>query len=269
MTKIAVTGKGGVGKTTLAALLAHVYAADGKTVLAIDADPAASLAYALGFPAELADQITPIAEMEELILERTGAKPGTIGGYFRLNPRVDDLPDRMSAEFRGVRMLRLGTIKQGGSGCICPESALLRNLVTHLLVARNEVVILDMEAGIEHLGRGTASAVDAFLIVTEPVRRSLETARHIHQLAADIGVTHCYLVGNKVRDDADRAFIAAHAGGLEVVATFPIDDRVSEADREGVPVYDAIPEFVAQARALSRLIDAAARPVTDSGARLT
>jgi CO dehydrogenase maturation factor len=254
MTKIAVTGKGGVGKTTIAALLAHVYAADHNTVLAIDADPAASLAYALGFPDDLADRIVPIADMEELIFERTGAKPGTVGGYFRLNPRVDDIPDRMSAEYRGVRLLRLGTIKQGGSGCICPESALLRNLVTHLLVARNEVVILDMEAGIEHLGRGTASAVDAFLIVTEPVRRSLDTANRIRRLAADIGVPRCYLVGNKVRDIADRAFIEAHAGGLPVIGSFPADDRVSEADRAGVPVYDAVPEFVALARALADAI---------------
>ena len=120
MPKIAITGKGGVGKTTLAALLAHVYAAEGRTVLAIDADPAASLAYALGFPRELADGITPIAAMEELIFERTGAKPGTVGGYFRINPRVDDIPDNLSAEYRGVRLLQLGTIKQGGSGCICP-----------------------------------------------------------------------------------------------------------------------------------------------------
>lgn len=254
MPKIAVTGKGGVGKTTLAALLAHVYAAEGNTVLAIDADPAASLAFALGFPDELADQITPIAEMEELIFERTGAKPGSVGGYFRLNPRVDDLPDTLSAEYRGVRLLRLGTIKQGGSGCICPESALLRNLVTHLLVARNEVIILDMEAGIEHLGRGTAAAVDAFLIVSEPVRRSLETARHIHELAADIGVSRCYLVGNKVQDEADEEFIRAHAGDLPVAGFFPADDRVSRADRAGIPVYDAVPEFVPLAREIARLI---------------
>ncbi len=130
----------------------------------------------------------------------------------------------------------------------------MRNLVTHLLVARNEVVILDMEAGIEHLGRGTASAVDAFLIVTEPVRRSLDTANRIRQLAADIGVARCYLVGNKVQDDADRAFIEAHAGGLPVIGCFPSDERVSQADRAGIPVYDAVPEFVALARAITRTI---------------
>lgn len=252
MPKIAITGKGGVGKTTLAALLAQVYVQSGQTVLAIDADPAASLAYALGFPPELADTITPIAEMEELIFERTGAKAGTVGGYFRINPRVDDIPDTLSAEYRGVRLLQLGTIKMGGSGCICPESALLRNLVTHLLVARGEVVILDMEAGIEHLGRGTAGAVDAFIIVVEPVRRSLNTARRIHKLATDIGVTRYFLVGNKVKDDADRAFITEYVGdSMPIAGFFPVDDRVSRADRDGIAVFDAIPEFVDHTRAIA------------------
>jgi CO dehydrogenase maturation factor len=112
-----------VGKTTLAALLAHIYAEAGNSVIAIDADPAASLAYALGMPDELAAQVTPIAEMDDLIYERTGAKPGTTGGYFKLNPRVDDIPDRFSVDYRGVRLLQLGTISTGGTGCICPESA--------------------------------------------------------------------------------------------------------------------------------------------------
>lgn len=255
MPKIAITGKGGVGKTTLAALLAHVYAEEGQTVLAIDADPAASLAYALGFPADLVDEITPIAQMEELILERTGAKPGTVGGYFRLNPRVDDIPDRLSAQHRGVKLLQLGTIKQGGSGCICPESALLRNLVTHLLVARDEVVILDMEAGIEHLGRGTAGAVDAFVIVAEPIRRSVETARRIHSLALDIGVPHFFLVGNKAGEAEAQAYITEHSDGMPIAGFFPIDERVSQADRAGVAVFDAAPELLQRAREIARRME--------------
>ena len=257
MPKIAITGKGGVGKTTLAALLAHIYAAEGRTVLAIDADPAASLAYALGFPPELVAQIVPIAQMEELIYERTGAKPGTVGGYFRLNPRVDDIPDRLSAEHGGVKLLQLGTIKHGGAGCICPESALLNNLVTHLLVARNEVVILDMEAGIEHLGRGTAKSVDAFVIVVEPIRRSMDTGLRIHQLALDIGVPRFCLVGNKVRNDEERAFIQEHSDGIPIAGFFPVDERVSVADREGVAVFDAVPELLAKAREIARFIEQA------------
>ncbi|MBI3958097.1 MAG: AAA family ATPase [Chloroflexi bacterium] len=253
MPKIAITGKGGVGKTTLAALLAHVYAEEGRTVLAIDADPAASLAFSLGFPAELAAQITPIAEMDELIFERTGAQRGATGGYFRLNPRVDDIPDRFSALHRDIRLLRLGTVKMGGAGCICPESALLRNLVTHLLVARDEVVILDMEAGIEHLGRGTAQAVDAFLIVVEPNRRSLSTAMQIHKLATDIGVHRVYLVGNKV-GDGDRAFLEEQSNGIPIAGLLPVDERVNEADRAGIPVFDAAPRLVECARQIAQVI---------------
>lgn len=251
MTKIAITGKGGVGKTTLTALLAYVYATAGRTVLAIDADPAASLSFALGFPPELAEKITPIAEMEELIYERTGAKPGSSGGFFSLTPRVDDIPDRFSAEHRGIKLLRLGTIKQGGSGCICPESALLRNLVTHLLLARDEVVILDMEAGLEHLGRATADAVDAFVIVVEPNRRSLNTARQVYELAADIGVSRCYVVGNKVRGDDDIAFIAANRPNIPIAGYLLEDDQVTRADREGIPVFDAAPNLVAIARQIA------------------
>ncbi|MEA3377994.1 MAG: AAA family ATPase, partial [Chloroflexota bacterium] len=165
LSKIAISGKGGVGKTTLSALLAHIYAERGREVTVIDADPVGGLAQALGLPQDLVERVTPVAQMDDLIYERTGAKPGTSGGFFTMNPRVDDIPERFSVTHRNIRFLRLGTIETGGSGCICPESALLRALVTHLLLYRDELLILDMEAGVEHLGRATAQAVDAFLVV--------------------------------------------------------------------------------------------------------
>ena len=175
--KIAVSGKGGVGKTTFSALLIRALNESGKHVLAIDADPDANLASALGI--KDANKITPISEMKDLIFERTEAKPGTIGGFFKLNPKVDDLPDSLSVKFENIKFMRLGEIKKGGSGCICPESTLLKALVTHIVLARDEVVVMDMEAGIEHLGRATAKAVDKLIVVVEPGRRSIETAGHI------------------------------------------------------------------------------------------
>src|SRR3989304_9404597 len=145
--KLAVTGKGGVGKTTLTALLAQVYADLGRQVLAVDADPAPCLAGALGFPADLRARLKPIVEMDGLIEERTGAKPGTVGGFFTLNPRVDDLPERFSVVHRGVRLLEMGSVDLGGSGCICPESAMLKTLFTHLLFRDDDILLLDMYAG--------------------------------------------------------------------------------------------------------------------------
>lgn len=253
--KLAISGKGGVGKTTLAALLAYLYAERGREVIAIDADPVGGLAEALGLPPELARSVTPISEMEDLIQERTGAKPGTVGGFFSLNPRVDDIPDRFSVVYRGIRFLRLGTIEAGGSGCICPESALLRALVTHLLLYRNEVLILDMEAGVEHLGRATAQAVDAFLVVVEPGRRSLSTAERVRQLAGDLGIQRVYAVGNKVRDENDRAFIQAESP-VPVLGYLSANPELAEADLRGVGVFDAAPTAVAEARAILAALEA-------------
>ena len=246
--KIAITGKGGVGKTTLSSLLAHLYAQQDRQVLAIDADPAGNLASALGFPAALEEGIVPIAQMETLIYERTGAKPGASGGWFRLNPKVDDIPERFSAQHRGVRLLQLGTVKKGGGGCMCPESTLLRALVTHLLLARKDVVILDMEAGVEHLGRGTAGSVDAFIIVVEPGRRSLDTALMVRDLALEIGVSRLYLVGNKVRNDSDRQFITTRSPDLPVLGFLDQSAEAIEADLRGQAVFDLAPALVDQAR---------------------
>jgi len=251
MPKIAITGKGGVGKTTLAALLAHIYAEAGQRVIAIDADPAASLAYALGMPDELAAQVRPIVELEDLIYERTGAKPGTSGGFFTINPRVDDIPERFSVVHRGVRLLESGSVELGGSGCICPEAAILKTLFTHLLFREDDVLMLDMYAGVEHLGRATVDFVDAMIVVVEPTRRSLGTAAQIKKLANDIGLKRLYLVGNKVRNEDEQAFLKSESPDLPVLGFLPADLKVQEADRLGIPVYDHVPALKESAHAMA------------------
>ncbi|MHB1007104.1 MAG: ATP-binding protein [Chloroflexota bacterium] len=248
MPKIAITGKGGVGKTTLAGLLSRIYAAEGHPVLAIDADPDANLASSLGFPQALADQIEPIAEMKDLIEERTGAKPGTMGAMFRLNPRVDDIPDRFCARHNGVALLQMGTVKKGGGGCVCPENVLLKQLMNHLLLQRSEVVVLDMEAGIEHLGRATAQSVDAMLAVVEPGRRSLQTAETVRRLAADIGLHKVYAVGCKVQGETDREFLRENVADLPLLGFISYSPLIVEADLRGISAYDLAPQAVAEAR---------------------
>ncbi|MBI2850089.1 MAG: AAA family ATPase [Chloroflexi bacterium] len=226
--KIAISGKGGVGKTLLSSLLARIFAESGYSVIAIDADPDANLAATLGFPN--ADKITPISEMDELIEERTGAKPGQSAPFYTLNPKVDDIPERFAHKLNGIRLMRMGRIKKGGTGCYCPEGALLQALMAHLLVARNEVIILDMEAGIEHLGRGTAAAVDKLIVVVEPGRRSIETAVSIKKLAAEIGLRDIAVVGNKVRNQSDKDFIKSSLPDFEFLGFIPYDQAIVDAD---------------------------------------
>ncbi len=235
--KLAVSGKGGVGKTTFSSLLIRSLSAQGKKVLAIDADPDANLAAALGIAD--ADKITPIAEMKELIFERTEARPGTVGGFFKLNPKVDDLPEKLSARLENIKLMRLGGVKKGGAGCICPESTMLRALVMHVVLLRDEVVVMDMEAGIEHLGRGTARAVDRLMVVVEPGRRSIDTAEHIRRLAAEIGLTRIAVVGNKIRGPADEEFLKKHLRDFEFLGFLPYDDQLIEADLRGISPYDS------------------------------
>ena len=234
--KLAVSGKGGVGKTTFSALLARSLSEQGRRVLAIDADPDANLAAAIGIAD--ADRITPISEMKEMIYERTGAQPGSIGGFFKLNPRVDDLPDALSARLENIKLMRLGGVQKGGMGCICPESALLRALVHHIVLGRDEVVIMDMEAGIEHLGRATAKAVDRLIVVVEPGRRSIDTAGHIRQLASQIGLEAFAVVGNKIRDQKDEDFLRRHLADFEFLGFLPYDDTLIEADLNGISPFD-------------------------------
>lgn len=255
--KIAVTGKGGVGKTTLAGGLARLLAEQDYHVLAVDADPDANLASSLGISLEDMHNVVPIADMKELVAERTGSKPGTYGTFFKMNPKVDDLPDSLSKTHEGVRLLTMGTVKEGGGGCVCPESVLLKALLQHLLLARKDVVIMDMEAGLEHLGRGTARAVDAMIVVIEPGMRSLQTANTIRKLAADLNVPRIYVVLNKVQSPDEAEAVQKHLEGFELLGSISDNPEVRRADLEGISPYDIDQTFVDEIRSIKdRLFEA-------------
>lgn len=243
--KIAVAGKGGVGKTLLAGTLSRLLARDGFRVLAVDADPAMNLAYAVGIPPQEASKVTPIAEDTELIEERTGAKPGSaFGAFFSLTPTVEDIADRFGVVGPdGVRLLVMGTIRYGGSGCACPANALIRALIMHITLARRDVVVMDMEAGLEHLGRATVKGFDALICVVEPGAQSIETAGRINRLAKDINVKEVLAVGNKVSSPSDERFIedSLTKMGIEVIGMIPFDREVLKADMRRIAPIDHNP----------------------------
>jgi CO dehydrogenase maturation factor len=253
--KIAITGKGGVGKTTLAAGLARLYADTGWSVLAVDADPDSNLAASLGISEERMAGVVPIADMKELVAERTGSQPGTYGTFFRMNPRVEDIPESLSVTHEGVKLLVMGTVKEGGGGCVCPESVMLKALMQHLLLARKEVVILDMEAGIEHLGRGTAQSVDAMIVVIEPGLRSLQTARAIRKLAEDIRISRIFAVVNKVESAEESQAVQGRLEGIPVLGSIAFSAAVRGSDLEGRSAYDADPAFRDEVAAIRQSLE--------------
>lgn len=253
--KIAISGKGGVGKTTLAAVLARLYADEGRIVLAADVDPDANLGLALGFSQNELESITPVSKMRELIVERTAADSEGLNIFYKINPKVDDIPDRFALEKNGVRLLVMGTVETGGAGCVCPEHVVLRRLISHLVIQRDEVVIMDMEAGLEHLGRGTADSMDQFIAVIEPGVRSVQTYRQIQKLANDLGIRRVSVVANKVRNEADEAFLRREIPQQELLGIIHYSSVVAEADREGRSPYDTAPETVAEIRMIKQKID--------------
>jgi CO dehydrogenase maturation factor len=222
--KIAVTGKGGVGKTTIVGLMARILRDAGNTVIAIDADPDMNLPTILGVPENVT--ITPIIELKELIAERTGTEVGKSAPFFKMNPKVNDIPDKYCVNHEGIKLLAMGTVNLGGGGCACPQNAFLKSLLSHLMLTRKEWVLLDMEAGIEHLGRATALGVDEMIVVVEPSRASLETAHRIKKLAKDIGITHVKLIGNKIQNAAEEKFLAENTTDFENLGYIHLSDEM-------------------------------------------
>ncbi len=251
--KVAITGKGGVGKTTFAACLARLYADEGRKVLCADVDPDANLGLALGFSEDDLAKITPITEMKTLIQERTMAHE--FENFFKINPKVDDLPDKLAHEINGVKLLLMGTVKTGGAGCVCPEHVILKRLLSHMIVQRDEVVIMDMEAGLEHLSRGTTDMVDQFIVVVEPGARSIQTYHSVQRLAADLGVHKVSVVANKVRDESDEEFIREQVPPEDLLGMIHYSGKVSDADRRCASPYDIATETVEEIRAIKNKID--------------
>ncbi len=233
--KIAVSGKGGVGKTTLTATLAKLFADEGSKVIAIDADPDTNLAAALGI--KDADKIVPLIELKELVRERTGSTSDEFGKFFKLNPTVSDLPETYSIEGDGFKLMTLGTIKRGGSGCACPEGVMLKALLNHLILQRDEVVIVDMEAGIEHLGRASIKAVTAMIVVVEPGKRSIQTAFQVKKLASDLGIKAIYAVGNKVASDVHLDFLQNELKDISLLGTISYNTKLIDSDLLGEAAY--------------------------------
>lgn len=236
--KFAVSGKGGVGKTTLAAAMSILLARRGIKVLAVDADPDANLAGALGLSLEEQQKIIPVSRQAELIEERTGARVKQYGQIFKLNPEVSDIADKYATSIGNVALLVLGAVADGGSGCACPENVLLRTLVTDLILYKDNAVIMDMEAGVEHLGRATAGGVDSMIIVVEPGQNSIDSTERVIRMAGEIGLENIRLVANKVNSEDDEKFIRNAFPGQDLLGIIPYSDNIRQSDRTGKSVID-------------------------------
>lgn len=251
--KVAITGKGGVGKTTLAATLARIYAEEGRTVLAADVDPDANLGLALGFSMEEVNAITPISKMRDLVEERTGANADN--KFFKLNPRVDDIPDTYAKDCNGVKLLVMGTVETGGTGCVCPEHVMLKAILSSLSFRKDDVVIMDMEAGLEHLGRGTAANMDQFIVVVEPGARSIQTYEKVKQLAADIGITKVNVVANKVRGQEDIDYLQSKLPADALLGCISYNSDVIDADRNAESPYDYSEKVVEEIKQIKQRME--------------
>ncbi|MCS7128474.1 MAG: AAA family ATPase [Sulfolobales archaeon] len=236
--KIAIVGKGGVGKTTIAACLARLLSRDGYSVIAVDADPSLNLAQALGIPRDVANSVPVLFDYEEFIKSRT-LRPS---GVYLVNPRVNDVVERFTIKGPdGVKLLKLGAVRKGGARCLCPEYAFLRALLSHLILGRKDIVILDMVAGLEHMSRGAARGVDLMLCITEPSVKAIDVALQMHKLSKDLDVKMFAVVINKASSEDDVGIVKRALEGVEVIGVIPYDASVIEADREGISLIDYAP----------------------------
>ncbi len=240
--KIAIGGKGGVGKTTVCAILAQLFAENGYDVLAIDADPDVNLASAFGIPHEQSPE--PLIKMKELIAERTGTGKDTLGAYFKLNPKVSDVPEEYWHETNGLKLLVLGAITQAGAGCACPEGAFLKALLTHTMLQRKEVVMVDLAAGVEFMGRASVQGIDALVLVVEPGSRSIETANKMAQMARKLGIGLVGAIVNKVAEPSQADLIESQLKDVVLLGTIKYSRALLEADLKRTPVFGADAEVI-------------------------
>ena len=235
--KIAIGGKGGVGKTTVCAIWAQIFAESGFDVLAIDADPNANLALAFGIASEKSPE--PLIRMKQLIAERTGTDKNAIGAYFRLNPKVSDLPEKYWFETNGLKLLVLGAITQAGAGCACPEGAFLKALLTHTILQRQEVVLVDLAAGVEFMGRASVQGINALILVVEPGSRSIETARNVARMAKELGIEFVGAIANKITENAQIEMIRSQLDDVILLGSLKYSRLLQQADLRRASVFTA------------------------------
>ncbi|MCS7180838.1 MAG: AAA family ATPase [bacterium] len=238
--KIAISGKGGTGKTTISTCLTQIFLKRGKRVILIDADPDSNIKTTLN----IKEEITPLIELKEIIAERTGTTPGERAIVFKMNPEVDDIPDRFFYKNGNLLVGVLGTVRGGGLGCMCPENAFLKAVLRNLILKRNEVVIIDMPAGIEHLGRGTTEGIDWLLIITEPTEKSIDTTERIEKLAKEIKIKRIGVIGNKVESEVERNFISEKLKNLNILGFIPYFQEIKKGEIEGKTPWEVVDKIL-------------------------
>ncbi len=242
--KIAIGGKGGVGKTTICAIWAQLFARNDCDVLAIDADPNSNLASAFGLPAEETPE--SLIQMKELIAERTGSGKDAVGSYFKLNPKVSDLPEKFWIEVDKVKLLILGAITQAGSGCACPEGAFLKALLSHTILQRKEVVLIDLAAGVEFMGRASIQGIDALVLIVEPGGRSIETANNMAKMANQLGIKCTAVIANKITENEQIDIIKSQLNNITILGNLNYSKTLQQADMKRISVFGTDKKITAE-----------------------